>query len=96
MIRITHYTREEFLPIRSLLHVAIEEFATYQDEYIGIMVHDAQKMIEDSTYRYRANKRVYRYSSYISKYDRAVIKSMDVQHLTKDDYIKLLSIFEAL
>ena len=96
MIHITHYTKEDFLSIRTLLHIAVEEYSTYHDEYIAVIVRDAQLLIKDNDYRYRANKRVYRYSSFISKRARPLITSMNPNHLTKEDYIKLLSLFEEL
>lgn len=87
---------EEFVPIRTLLNLALKDISSYHDEYISIMVHDAQEMIRDRSYRYRANKRVYKYSSYLSVSSREVITSMNPNRLGESEYRKLLKIFEDL
>lgn len=88
--------KSEFTPIRSLLEIAVHEYETYEDQYIKIMVHDAKFMIQDSSYRFRADSRVYRYSSYLSKNNIDLISEMDPEDLGIDEYRILLAIFEAL
>lgn len=90
------HSKDEFVQIRSLLYIAVHEYSTYHDEYIKIMVHDAQEMISNRDYRFRANKRIYHYSSFLSRKCPSLIQSMKPEHLGREEYIKLLDFFEAL
>ena len=86
----------EYTPIRSLLHYAVTEYNTYQDQYIKVMVEDAIMLSQDAEYRFRANRRMFRYSSYLSLHKREVVTSMNPQHLGIDEYRVLFEIFKNL
>lgn len=90
------HSKEEFTTIRNLLHIAIRQYSTYHDTYIHVMVHDAQMLISDESYRYRANKRVYEYSLFLSKHCPELVSSMKSESLGIDDYRKLLAFFDGL
>ena len=90
------YTKEEFVVIRTILKGAVANFETYHDKYIGIVIHDAQMMAADKFYRYKANKRVYHYSSFLCRHNVGLIEGMNPQRLKKEDYVKLLQFFEGL
>lgn len=90
-IRITEYT-----PIRSLLNIAVTEYESYHDKYIKIMVKDAIFLSENNEYRFKANRRVYKFSSYLSVNSIDIIKSMKPDHLTLDNYKTLFEIFKSL
>lgn len=89
-------TPNEFTPIRSLLHYAVKEFDTYQDQYIKVMVKDALLLAKDQGYLFRANRRMIRYSLYLSQHKRDVIATMNPNALGRNEYHTLLEIFRNL
>lgn len=90
------YTKDEFVVIRTILRGAVSNYDNYHDKYVGIVIRDAQMMAADRSYRYRANKRVYHISSFLSRYNSGLINGMNPNSLGKEDYIKLLQFFEEL
>lgn len=86
----------EYTPIRSLLNIAVTEYETYHDHYIEIMVRDAISLSQNQHHKINANRRMYRYSSYLSRHCSVEIQRMDPQRLTLDNYKTLLRIFSNL
>lgn len=89
-------TVSEYTPIRSLLNIAVTEYSTYHDQYIKIMVKDAILLAQDDKYRYSANRRMYKYSAYLSRHSVSVIRKMNPDRLSLDDYRILFEIFNQL
>lgn len=96
MRRKINITPNEYTPIRSLLHYAVTEYETYQDQYIKVMVRDALLLAEDQSYRLRADRRMIRYSLYLSQHERAVIATMNPNALGRAEYNTLFEIFQNL
>ena len=96
MVSIRRIKVNEYTPIRSLLNIAVTEYATYHDQYIKIMVRDAISLSHDKTYRVVANTRMYRYSSYLSKHSVEVIRQMNPDRLSLSDYKTLFEIFSRI
>ena len=94
-VTIIHH-REEYIPVCSILDRAIHQVSFQPDEMIKIVVSDARAMVKDDSYRYRANKVMYRYSSVLCKYNRGLLQKMNPDMLTIKDYISLLEFFESL
>lgn len=86
----------EYTPIRTLLSIAVTQYNQYHDVYLKIMVRDAICLSRDSGYRIQANRRMFRYSSYLSKHFIPQVSRMNPEHLTLDDYRLLLDIFSRL
>lgn len=86
----------EFTPIRSLLYYAVNEYVRYEDRYLRIMVKDAINMANNADNRYNVNRRLYRYSHYLSVNSIEIVRQMDPDHLNLEDYKRLLEIFEKL
>lgn len=84
----------KYTPIQSLLNIAIKEDFSYQSVYVKTMVHDAILLSENYEYRFKANRRMFIYSSYLSKHCVSIIRSMNPDNLTIEDYKKLLSLFD--
>lgn len=96
MRRKINITPNEYTPIRSLLHYAVTEYETYQDQYIKVMVRDALLLAENKDYRLRADRRMIRYSLYLSQYKRDTIATMNPNALGRNEYNTLLEIFQNL
>lgn len=88
--------KEEFVAIRSLLHIAITQQAAYHDKYISIMVRDAKEMCLNQAYRYRANKKVYHCSSFLCRHNRDLLQRLDPDAMGVAEYQMLLDFFESL
>lgn len=86
----------EYTPIRSLLNIAITREVNYQDDHLSVMVSDALSLIESSENRLHVNRRMYKYSAYISKHAPGVVQGMNPAALTHEDYERLLEIFNRL
>lgn len=86
----------EYTPVRSLLHMALSEHSTYSVTRIQVIVSDAIMMTEDVQYRLHADRRVYKYSSYLSKHKSSIVRTMNPSHLSDRDFATLLEIFENL
>jgi len=86
----------EYTPIRSLLYYAVNEYQHYTDQYIKIMVRDAIEMANDANSRYMVNRRMYRYSHYLSINSMTVVRRMNPEQLTIEDYRTLFEIFKKL
>lgn len=96
MRRKINISPNEYTPIRSLLHYAVTEYETYQDQYIKVMVRDALLLAENKDYRLRADRRMIRYSLYLSQYKRDTIATMNPNALGRNEYSTLLEIFQNL
>ena len=96
MASIKNIKVNEFTPIRSLLYHAVADFDNYHDQYISVMVRDAIAIAADHGYKIRANRRLFRYSFYLSVHSVDVIRRMNPDRLTRDDYRALFDIFERL
>lgn len=96
MDEIIHITHSEYTPVRSLLHIALSEHTAYSVSRIQLIVSDAIMMAEDTRLRLKADRRVYKYSSYLSKHKGNVVRSMNPKHLSDSDLRILLEIFENL
>ncbi len=92
-VRILHY-RSEFSSIMELLMVAINNYEQYEDTFIRIIVKDAKIIANERTYCDKVNRRVFLYSSELSKFDRRQLLSMDENNLQKTDYESILSFFK--
>ena len=87
-------SKEEFEPIRSILNVAIRESEGYQDDYLKVIVNDAKQLATDrEQYQYTVNRRVLKYSTELSKFDKDKLMSFDTEHLKKKDYEAILRFF---
>lgn len=86
----------EYTPIRSLLSIAIRDYPDYRDQYLKVMVNDAILLSRNFEYRVHANGRMYKYSSYLSAHNIAVVEHMDPNNLTREDYLCLYEIFKSL
>lgn len=96
MNEIISLTQSEYTPVRSLLHIALSEHTSYSVSRIQLIVSDAIMMAEDTRFRLKADRRVYKYSSYLSKHKVNVVRSMNPRHLSDRDLRTLLEIFENL
>ena len=96
MASIKHIKVNEFTPIRSLLYHALTEYDNYHDEYLNIMVRDAIAISRDHGYKVMANRRMFRYSFYLSIHSANVVRRMNPDRLTREDYRVLFEIFEHL
>ena len=88
--------KEEFVAMRSLLHIAITHKAEYHDEYIRIMVRDAKEMSVNHAYRYHANKKVYHCSSFLSRHNPTLLDRLNPDSMGEPEYRMLLEFFESL
>lgn len=87
-------SREEFEPIRSLLGIAINDYESYKDEFLKIIVNDAKQLATDrEQYIYSVNRRVLSYSTELSKFDRTKLMAFDADKLQKEDYEEILKFF---
>lgn len=83
----------EYTPICSLLSIAVTDYNNYHDDYIKVMVRDAISLSENMEYRFQANRRMFRYSLYLSKHSMNVVRQMNPERLTRADYQELLNLF---
>lgn len=95
-VSIKHIKVNEYTPIRSLLYHAVNDYDNYHDQYISVMVRDAIAIAGDGGYKLRANRRMFRYSFYLSFHCIEVIRRMNPDRLTRADYQTLFDIFEHL
>lgn len=87
-------SKSEFDSVRYLLHTAISEYETYQDEYLRIIVRDAKQLAVDrERYLYTVNRTVVRFSLELSKFDRRRLMAFDADNLQKNDYKEILKFF---
>jgi hypothetical protein len=96
MVSIKRIKVNEYTPIRSLLHHAAMEHEGYHDQNISDMVRDAIAIAGDVEYKIRANRRMFRYSFYLSAHCAEVVRRMNPDSLTREDYRILFEIFEHL
>ena len=84
----------EYEPIRMLLQIAIASRNTNGDEFIKIVVRDAQCLVRKTAARYQIDHRLYVYSSEFSRFDRTRLLAMDPDHLKMTDLRAMLKFFE--
>lgn len=84
----------EYEPIRVLLQIALANRNTNGNEYIKIMVRDAQGLVRKTVTRYQIDHRLYVYSSELSRFDRVRLLKMDPEHLKSADLNAMLKFFE--
>ena len=84
----------EYEPIRILLQIAIANRNANGDEFIKIVVRDAQGLVRKSVTRYQIDDRLYVYSSEFSHFDRTRLLAMNPEHLKKADLRAMLKFFE--
>lgn len=81
-------------PIRVLLENALTNRNANKDEFIKIMVRDAQGLAQKTVTRYQIDHRLYVYSSEFSRFDRTRLLAMDPEHLKISDLRAMLKFFE--
>lgn len=87
-------SKMEYEPIRMLLGIAIASGNANGDEYIKIMVKDAQGLAQKTVTRYQIDHRIYIFSSEFSRFDRNRLLAMDPEHLSISDLRAMLKFFE--
>lgn len=78
-------SHNEYAPLRSLLKIALESGNANGDEFIKIVVRDAQRLVRDNNSRYQVDRRLYVYSSELSKIQRSKLEAMNPDHLRLQD-----------
>lgn len=84
----------EYEPIRMLLQIAIASRNTNGDEFIKIVVRDAQGLVRKTVSRYEIDDRLYVYSSEFSRFDRTRLLAMNPDRLKISDLRAMLKFFE--
>ena len=92
-IKIIH-SHSEYEPIRMLLQIAIANNNANGDEFIKIVVRDAQGLARKSVTRYQIDDRLYVYSSEFSRFDRDQLFAMNPNSLKVTDLRAMLKFFE--
>lgn len=94
-VKIIH-SKEEFEPIRSILNEVTSGLCV-QHEIISIVVKDAQLIASNDYHRFEADRRVYTYSSTLSRWsNKKRLARMNPSQLSMDDFVELRKFFEAL
>ena len=84
----------EYEPIRVLLQIAIANRNANGDEFIKIVVRDAQGLVRKTVTPYQIDDRLYVYSSEFSRFDRARLLAMNPDRLKISDLRAMLKFFE--
>lgn len=84
----------EYEPIRMLLQIAIASRNPSTDEFIKIVVRDAQRLARKTYTRYQIDHRLYIYSSEFSRFDRLRLLDMNPDSLKMKDLKAMLKFFE--
>ena len=87
-------SHSEYEPIRVLLRIALANRNANGNEFIKIMVRDAQGLARNTVTRYQIDHRLYVYSSELSRFDRIRLLEMDPEHLKNTDLHAMLKFFE--
>lgn len=87
-------SHKEYEPIRMLLQIAIAEGDANGEEFIKIVVRDAQGLVRKRVTRYEVDHRLYVYSSEFSHFNRTRLLAMDPDHLRISDLRAMLKFFE--
>lgn len=87
-------SRSEYEPIRVLLQIAIANKNANGDEFIKIVVRDAQGLVRKSVTRYQIDDRLYVYSSELSRFERTRLLAMNPNRLKIADLRAMLKFFE--
>lgn len=83
----------EYAPIRSLLRIAIDSRNANGDEFIRIVVRDAKRLVYDANSRYDVDRRLYVYSSELSRLNRRKLDAMNPDNLSLRDLREILKYF---
>lgn len=87
---------QEFKPLKDILEVAITKYDTYEDRYVKVIVRDAQLLSRDPHNKSIVDRRVYAFSSTLSKMSLVRLQRFNPDALTRDDFKEILSYFNAL
>ena len=91
-IKQSNYRNEAVI---ELLNIAIDNFDNYNDIFLRVIVRDAKLLASDcNRYIYSIDRRVLRFSSELSLYDREKLMLMDEDNLRKDDYQHIYNFFK--
>lgn len=86
-------SHEDYAPIRSLLQVAIENKDANSVEFIKIVVRDAQRLVRNEDSRYTVDRRLYVFSSELSRLERSRLEAMNPDRLTLNNLRMMLKFF---